>query len=238
MAIEEIDLEHGESETAFCAAKNRDAPLVTFRALNNQEAPLNPAFRAVKKVWNDPAEAETVADTDRTESGRGAESHLSSPVIERLPNSTYFLDSKINSAFKGEACQSDKMFVQTLLREHHVLGPATNYIYRLLRFLRSCDYNDVDIRSMLVHASVYLDEVMMPLRSDELAHCFVLYVFLAHAYTQDECCPIIYWHKAMFNGYCTMASLNIAVFRLQKERNFILRINKEAFHAKGALFSR
>ena len=53
----------------------------------------------------------------------------------------------------------------------------------------------------------------------ELTHvsCFLLYV--AHSYARDETCQIQIWHRHLFTKYCSVRTLNSAVFRLLEPRS-------------------
>eukprot|EP00397_Hematodinium_sp_SG-2012_P039882 GEMP01043615.1.p1 GENE.GEMP01043615.1~~GEMP01043615.1.p1 ORF type:complete len:216 (+),score=37.48 GEMP01043615.1:265-912(+) len=159
-----------------------------------------------------------------------------SPILHRLPYVTYYNAAAYDESSTKHASQRDRSFVHALMAEHPLMGPTQALLFRMVCFLRSCDYDDTDLRAMLVSASCYMDDVQIPLRADEITECFVLFVFLAHCYTQDECCPLFYWHRGLFQGYCTVPALNRGIFRLQKERDFVLRVDSDIYRNKDIRF--
>jgi len=178
-------------------------------------------------------ECETEAGTENAFDVR--DSVTSSPVIEFYPDFVLDISRRIPVDVSG----TDRMYVQTLVEEHPTLESSSSILYKLISFLRSCDYTNVDIVTMLVYASCYVDEILVPFRADEMAHCFILFVFLSHSYTQDETCPLRYWHKSMFSELCSLRSMNEGLIRLQRDRNFNLRLyDQQLLQQKYALFSR
>jgi len=100
-----------------------------------------------------------------------------------------------------------------------------------LKFLRHCSYSAVDICSILAHASAYFADVYVLcgdlMSPAEVGNVLVTLMFVAHCYVQDETCPLHVWHKYLFKKYCNLRTLNAAVVRLLKMRQYTLGLDVE-----------
>jgi len=63
----------------------------------------------------------------------------------------------------------------------------------------------------------------------EVGNVLTTLIFIAHCYVQDETCPLQVWHQHLFKSYCTLRTLNVAIFRLMEIRRYILRLGQEDF---------
>ncbi|CAK0870372.1 unnamed protein product [Prorocentrum cordatum] len=61
----------------------------------------------------------------------------------------------------------------------------------------------------------------------EVGNVLAILTFVAHAWVQDETCPLRTWHQHLFRPYCQLHVLNSAVVRLLEIRNYILRLERE-----------
>merc|ERR1719443_2287266 len=88
-----------------------------------------------------------------------------------------------------------------------------------------------DVRVILAHASRYYDDALA-LRSkemdpQEMAHVLTTFMYMAHAYVEDNTCPLNIWHQRLCARYCTLPLLNTAMVKLMRMRRFILRVPEE-----------
>jgi hypothetical protein len=113
---------------------------------------------------------------------------------------------------------------------------------RALRFLHLCDYSADDICSILAHASSYFNDVYVLCGSHmdrmEVGSIIVTEMFIAHAYVQDETCPLHVWHKHLFRKYCTLGKLSAAVLRLMEVRGYVLRLDSQELEHRFAQLRR
>jgi len=107
---------------------------------------------------------------------------------------------------------------------------------RCIRMLRLCDYPPEDVRCILAHASKYVSELSQfssnPMASLEQANVACLYIYVAHCYVEDECCPLPTWHKHLFRRYCAPKTLQAAVSRLMQLRDWKFRLTDAELHAR------
>lgn len=100
-----------------------------------------------------------------------------------------------------------------------------------VRLMHMCEYNYSDVVLTLAYASVYFGHTFgligQKMGHREAAHVCVLMVFLAHCFVLDENCPLRCWQEHIFNNYCTLKTLDKALFRMFEVRSFALRITKE-----------
>lgn len=123
-----------------------------------------------------------------------------------------------------------------LTRLSDVDPDSVRLLLRSVKLLRQCDYTSEDICSTLAHASVYFNDVDAVcgslMDSSEVGNVIVVAMFVAHAYTQDETCPLRVWHQHLFKHYCTIKTLNAAVARLLEIRRYVLRLRERELHER------
>jgi len=118
-------------------------------------------------------------------------------------------------------------------RRAHAHAPSHLFklLLRAMKMLHLCQYDHEDICMLLAHASVYFKKVHnlcgTQMDQHEVANAAVLLLFIAHSYLLDETCPLSVWHKHLFAKYCSIQTLNAAVFRLMDIRGFRLRIDRK-----------
>lgn len=112
---------------------------------------------------------------------------------------------------------------------------AVRVALKCLRMLHLCGYHRNDIVLVVAHASSYLSRLMItleqagkpPMEIHELTHVFSALLYVAHSYVLDESCPLRVWHKHLFTKYCSVRTLNSAVFRLLEQLGYVLRVHPE-----------
>lgn len=112
---------------------------------------------------------------------------------------------------------------------------AVKLVLEGLRLLHLCKYPNEDIQVVVAHASSYLMQLMGHMKEagqpemglTEITHVFVLLLYLAHSFCEDETCPISVWHERLFQKYCDLATLNDALMRLMRKLAFTLRVSEE-----------
>merc|ERR1712032_980779 len=118
-----------------------------------------------------------------------------------------------------------------LARLPNVGGSSVKLLLRAIQFLRHCDYSVEDICSVLGHASAYFVDALAifsrDMQAKEAGNVLVTQMFIAHCYVQDETCPLHVWHKYLFKRYCPLKTLNEAVVRLLRIRQYNLRLDGE-----------
>lgn len=116
-------------------------------------------------------------------------------------------------------------------RRLHAPSHFFKLLLRSMKMLHLCQYDHEDLCVLLAHASVYFKKVHALCGSQmdqhEVANAAVLLLFIAHSYLLDETCPLSVWHKHLFAKYCSIQTLNSAVFRLMDIRGFRLRIDRK-----------
>lgn len=111
-------------------------------------------------------------------------------------------------------------------------------LLRAVLFMRSCNYCMQDVCVVLAHASIYFNDVtvkcgkMVP---GEAGNIVVLLMYMAHAYVQDENCPLKYWHEYLFGQYCSLKTLDKALMCMMKLRGYILRVDDEEMQRRLSL---
>merc|ERR1719199_16171 len=99
-----------------------------------------------------------------------------------------------------------------------------------MKLLHLCEYGHDDLCVLLGYTSVYFKKTFALCGSHmdrhEVANALVLLLFIAHSYLLDETCPLSVWHTHLFAKYCSMRTLNAAVFRLLDIRGFRLKLDK------------
>lgn len=109
---------------------------------------------------------------------------------------------------------------------------AERLLFRSLRLLRLCGYPNEDIEVIVAQASVYMRDVAAGMRTEgrpgmrltETVHIISVLIYLAHAYCEDQNCPLHVWHRNLFQRYCTLSTLNAAVVGLLGRLRFRLRV--------------
>lgn len=116
-------------------------------------------------------------------------------------------------------------------RVEEISGESVKLLLRTLKFLRACDYHNDDICCILAHASAYFIDAFalcgQSMSSLEVGNVLAILTFVAHAWVQDETCPLRTWHQHLFRPYCQLHVLNSAVVRLLEIRNYMLRLERE-----------
>jgi hypothetical protein len=117
---------------------------------------------------------------------------------------------------------------------------GTKLVLLAIKFLRQCSYADIDVISILAHASAYFADVYAlcgnAMSPDEVGNVLVTSMFLAHSYVQDETCPLSVWHRHLFKGYCTLREMDDAVLQVMAIRRYVLRLPDDDHRARiGAL---
>lgn len=179
-------------------------------------------------------EAETSTDDNRSQNSSQGDATPNS-LMEYIRGIECIHQEPVN-----DPSEPHQHAVGLLVGLHEDLTRYTPILHRVIQFLQSCGYFRIDILSMFVYASCYLDEMCLKevaLSPLDQIHSFLLYVFLAHCYTQDECCPLKYWHQSLFKHTCSVRYLNESLFRLQRSRDFKLRVENDILKAKYLLFS-
>lgn len=105
-------------------------------------------------------------------------------------------------------------------------------LHKAVGLLRLCGYCPGDINLILAHASVYYDDALIAahgrtMDEHETANVLVTLIYIAHAYVEDNTCPLNVWHQRLCRDYCQMRLLNQALFKLLRMRGFILRVDDE-----------
>mmetsp|Transcript_44429 Transcript_44429/g.81096 ORF Transcript_44429/g.81096 Transcript_44429/m.81096 type:complete len:405 (-) Transcript_44429:267-1481(-) len=108
-------------------------------------------------------------------------------------------------------------------------------MYKLLlqgvRLMHLCQYEYEDVVLVMAYASVYWKYAFQfighKMSSTEAAHVCVLLIYLAHCFLLDETCQLRWWSKQIFKKYCSIKSLDAALFRLLKMRKYKLLISDE-----------
>jgi len=109
---------------------------------------------------------------------------------------------------------------------------AVQLILRCFRLLHLCGYSRDDLQIIVAHASSYLQDVIAAMARagqpemsiSELAHVFCVLMFIAHSHCEDNNCPLKVWHRHLFNKYCSLPTLNVAVVRLLESLAYVLRV--------------
>jgi len=124
--------------------------------------------------------------------------------------------------------------------ESSAAAKAMEPVVQCLRLLQLCGYPYPDIEVIVSYGSIYLQDCLDQLQSEgetgmqakELSLVICLFFFMAHSYTEDVCCPLHIWHQHVFAGHCQLSILNAALFRLMEQRDFILRVDCDAFEER------
>lgn len=108
---------------------------------------------------------------------------------------------------------------------------AMKLVLRAMKLLHLCDYGHEDVCVLLAHTSLYFKKTFSlcgaHMDRHEVANALVLLLFVAHSYLLDETCPLSVWHQHLFAKYCSMRTLNAAVFRLLDIRGFRLKLDRK-----------
>eukprot|EP00440_Ansanella_granifera_P076932 gb/GFBE01083487.1/.p1 GENE.gb/GFBE01083487.1/~~gb/GFBE01083487.1/.p1 ORF type:complete len:216 (+),score=51.02 gb/GFBE01083487.1/:1-648(+) len=103
-------------------------------------------------------------------------------------------------------------------------------VLQSVRLMRSCKYEMDEIAAVLAYASVYFTHIFAQLGdklgSSESVYICILLVYLAHCHLLDETCPLHIWQKYIFKKYSSIKTLNAALFRIFKLRDFRLSISE------------
>lgn len=106
---------------------------------------------------------------------------------------------------------------------------------RILRaaiwMLRSCEFPEYDICSILAHASVYYTDAIVVASKPgmapvDAAQIVVALMFLAHCHIEDNTCPLHVWHQHLCRHYCSLPLLTTAVVKLMSMRKWALRVDE------------
>lgn len=117
-------------------------------------------------------------------------------------------------------------------------------VSRMVRMLLLCGYDAADLNPVFVHALALFDRVlpclplhgalMAPLERTAIA---LLTCYLAHAYILDETCPLKYWQSRIYQDYCSLRDLNLAVMKIMRLLECMLHASPEALDAKRELLA-
>jgi hypothetical protein len=117
-------------------------------------------------------------------------------------------------------------------------------VSRMVRMLLLCGYDAADLNPVFVHALALFDRVlpslplhgalMAPLERTAIA---LLTCYLAHAYILDETCPLKYWQSRIYQDYCSLRDLNLAVMKIMRLLECMLHASPEALDAKKELLA-
>jgi len=121
--------------------------------------------------------------------------------------------------------------VATVLRiQIHARFAFASLMY-LEKLLHLCDFQHEDICCIVAHTSVYFRSTYRTcgytMDPTEVANAIVAQMFIAHAYVQDETCPLRVWHEHVFRKYCSVKTLNAVVMRLIEIRGYRLRVDRK-----------
>lgn len=136
-------------------------------------------------------------------------------------------------AYSPEDMQMLRLFAELIEIDPEIAedGDFVKPVLRCMKLLHLCDYSPEEICCMLAHASCYLADAYAlcggQMDATELGHVIVSLLFIAHSYTQDETCPLQVWHQHLCRRYCSVRTLNAAIFRLLEIRGFVLRVEEE-----------
>lgn len=102
-------------------------------------------------------------------------------------------------------------------------------ILRTLRLLHLCGYPREDIEMIMAHAISYLESIIginmaKHMELTEVAHIFVLLLYLAQTWIEDEALSLSVWHKHLFKNYCDLSTLDEAIIKLLENVTYRLRI--------------
>ncbi|CAJ1347042.1 unnamed protein product [Effrenium voratum] len=203
-----------------------------------------PAPREAAATWDDAeqpedADAKPRADTASTElvsSGPASSTLLEGPEAARWAGLPFAQDLWPLRSYAS--CAEDVHLLSAFLElsplTHLPLG-AGKLLFRVLRFLRLCDYHVEDTCVILAHASAYFLDAFgqcgSHMQDSEVGNVLATLIFIAHCYVQDETCPLHVWHKHLFKRYCDLKVLNQAVMRLMALR-LALRISDDDLRAR------
>lgn len=112
---------------------------------------------------------------------------------------------------------------------------AVRLLLHCFRLLHLCGYPREDIEVVVAQASSYLQSIAAGMEREgqpemgltETAHIVCVLIYVAHAYSEDQTCPLHVWHAHLFRRYCTMQTLNTAVVGLLERLQFRLRVEQE-----------
>jgi hypothetical protein len=123
--------------------------------------------------------------------------------------------------------------VLELCRVSEADSETAKLLLRAIKFLRLCDYSSEDICSTLAHATAYFVDAFSlcgnQMDSCEVGNVLTTLMFIAHCYVQDETCPLHVWHQHLFQKYCPLRTLNVAIVRLMEIRRYVLRLEQDDF---------
>jgi len=106
---------------------------------------------------------------------------------------------------------------------------SAKLLLRCVRFLKSCGYHIEDVCLILAHSNIYFLDVCQKcgkMPHNEAVHIIMVLMYMAHAYVQDEHCPLHVWHEYLFRSYCKLATLDKALYSMMKMRGYILRVDE------------
>lgn len=128
--------------------------------------------------------------------------------------------------------------VSTSRHQHNINASSRSHdefsrlLLKMLKMLHLCEYPVSELATVLAKAAAYFQRFEVraretgaaPMGRLEKANVVVMLCFVAHSYSQDECCPLRVWHHYLFNKYCNLKTLNQAVVRVLMLLRWNLRV--------------
>lgn len=102
---------------------------------------------------------------------------------------------------------------------------------KTIRLLEDCDYPPEEVSSVLAHASAYFEDIYEQcgrcMHDVEVGYIMVALIYIAHCHVLDEACPLRLWHQRLCKRYCHLSTLDTAVLRLIRMRDYRLRLTDD-----------
>jgi hypothetical protein len=169
-------------------------------------------------------------DADEARRGRATaieevRKHAHTP--EDLAILSRFLDLQLRDGHNALAIDPPKRLLRLLLRA--------------MKLLHLCSFEHEDVCCMLAHTSIYFRSTYKAcghqMDSQEVANAVVAQMFIAQSYIQDETCPLRVWHEHIFQGYCSLKTLNAVILKLLEIRAYSLRVDRKEMIKRYKLLS-
>mmetsp|Transcript_20537 Transcript_20537/g.44873 ORF Transcript_20537/g.44873 Transcript_20537/m.44873 type:complete len:218 (-) Transcript_20537:563-1216(-) len=112
---------------------------------------------------------------------------------------------------------------------------ARDLVCRAIALLKRELYCTEDVCMILAHALVYTVELERSapgeVQGPQVGNLIVMLIFIADSYVQDNAVPLRIWHMQLFKKSCSLRTLNLAVVRLLKGRQYLLRVPHSELNA-------
>lgn len=176
------------------------------------------------------SEVSTVASCTREISGSSSAASSSSPsgsedVVQAAPVQAAKRTKFVKGDMQLLACFSE------ICGLPEVDGSVAKLLLKAIGMLRRCRYPAEDVCAILAHAGSYWKMTKQkhsgPMEAAEVGNVLILAMYIAHSYTQDEVCPLRTWHRILFEGYCSVKDLNVAITRLMSLWDYKLRVEDD-----------